>query len=237
MKNLHLIKKSTANYNYFFKLITSQQNASWLGWLVENDFFTDPLAVTTDHKGRSISTWWPIRYLASVTEKDPDGVTGVITQLKVINNPSIISELMGIALKLPVDYSITIKDKIFDYIKASDSLLGDNMPAKLLVRWVADDMLDVALEFLQVLVQRTDKIYCTSWQCQQLLDDGLLPLIEEKPLEVARVLVIALQAQSLTASYGYGYEQNFSDLDDVTFTKTVHQALILSCEDVYQQKN
>ncbi len=237
MKNktrlLKIIKSSDANRKYFFKLIIDSRSAQWLAWLEDNGFFADlPEPEKLASGSLHAKKWFPGRYLIRVAKQEPAKVVQIVLQLGVVNNAGIASDLLEIALQLPIQESLEIKEKIFAYLKKG-ILLHDSLLFNLLARWIKHNCLTEALELLQIITQSIPENYFTSWQCQQLLDDGVLPLIEQKPLPVAEILIAAIASRLSMGTYRYKLFP--SEHDDIDFDEMLTTSLTVACESFYEK--
>lgn len=102
IERVELIRASAANLEYFF----SHADASWLPFLLEEDFFLKPLpperGVTKEGQ-----TWvrfpnWPeSQYLARVAADDPERVVEAIKRIPVTTNPRVHQDIVSAATAMP----------------------------------------------------------------------------------------------------------------------------------------
>ena len=150
----------------------------------------------------------------------PDEVINLILDLPKVNNPSVYSEILEIALQLHGEQSVKLKPKILESIDINDRLLARKY-ADLLAHWVAENQTSAALELTKVLVEfvpdpqseakqkrrRKNPTLDTLWETslepsprigssgyRDIMSKGVRPLAEKEPYQVARLLIDATAA-------------------------------------------
>ena len=207
---LSLIERRGANFAFFFERVN---DASWLSILRAKGYFDHPLKAEPVGDGSIVfPLWWPIRYLAKVSEAAPDEVIELVLQLPKVDNPQVYEDILDIALRLPGEQSAQLKPKILEYTSIEYQFLVHRY-ADLLAHWTAEQQITAALELSKVLVQFSPDPDSESkqarrkenpddwttrlephprfkeWDYQKILETGVHPLAERTPYQVAHLLI------------------------------------------------
>lgn len=215
-----LIQRRGANFVFFFKHAAQTADATWLPFLNERRYFTDPPNVESIGGNRVIFPfWWPIHYLAKIANQVPDEIIEIVRRLPTVDNPSVYSEILEIALQLDGEQSAKLKPKILEYADL-DFQLGTHRYADLLAHWTAENQTAAALELTEVLVEfapdpqskakekrrkknptyfATFTAFCMtslepsprigSSEYREIMSKGVRPLAEKEPGQVALILI------------------------------------------------
>ncbi len=214
---LELIKRRGANYRFFFEYA---KNPVWIPILKDQGFFNSPPSVKLDDEGYVIYPFWPpISYLKRVANDDPEQVVDILVELPKTDNPAVLQEICDIACAIEdIELSLKLKPWISRYVKLSnpEDLLYDSI-IKILNHWIggSKDLVKEALEISKIAVSfRADpmseekqarrlknpkdrKTFLEPsprfdlWEYQQILENGIRPLCEKDPYQIARILIDA----------------------------------------------
>ena len=209
---LFLIERRGANFAFFFE---RANDASLLPILSARGYFSHPLKAEPVGDGRvSFPPWWPIHYLAKVSEAAPDKVIELVLQLPKVDNPRVYDNILDIALRLPGEQSVKLKPKVLEYAGMDYQFLTYRY-AELLAHWTAEQQIAAALDLAKVLVQfapdpdseskqarrkENPRDWTTllaprprfdQWDYQEILEKGVRPLAGREPCQTARLLVDA----------------------------------------------
>ena len=218
-KTLKLIKKGTGSRYFFFRL----KNPLWIQPLVERGYFQSPPSKIkyfddySDDVYVQYPSWPELQYLKNMSRDVPDEVINVVLDLPPVDNPSVYSEILEMALQLHGEQSVKLKPKILESTDINDRLLARKY-ADLLAHWVAENQTVAALELTKVLVEfvpdpqsetkqkrrRKDPTPATLWETslepsprigyseyRAIMSKGVRPLAEEEPYQVACFLIDA----------------------------------------------
>lgn len=121
MRNaLLLMRKSGANYVYFWKHLNSTK---WLSFLKDSGCFENP-------------NWHPVYYLSRIANEKPIPVTHIIENLPNTDNQSIMRTIVEIAVNLKdINNSLRLYSKIRKYINGNDLNLALDPIIRILRRW------------------------------------------------------------------------------------------------------
>ena len=147
-KALDSVKKVTARKYFFSRL----ENPLWLKPLTKRNCFKSPPKTQRFNDGTVIYPYWhEIQYLKNVCKNVPDEVVNLVMELPKIDNPVVYDGILDIALQLPREYSVKLKDKILEYA-GMDHQWRTYRYAKLLKRWVEENQTSAALELADILI-------------------------------------------------------------------------------------
>ena len=148
-KALDSVKKVTARKYFFSRL----ENPLWLKPLAERDCFKYPPKIQRFDDGTVIYPYWhEIQYLKNVCSEMPDEVVNLVMGLPKIDNPVVYDGILDIALQLPGEYSVKLKDKILHYT-SMERQFGTYKYANLLERWTKENQTSAALELAKILIK------------------------------------------------------------------------------------
>ena len=150
---LSLIERRGANSFFFFKQASENADATWLPFLEKKGYFAHPPSVHIINDDSVIFPfWWPIRYLAKISNKAAaDEVVKLVLQLPKVNNPSVYDGILDVALQLHGEQSAKLKPKILESISIEYES-PRNRYADLLEHWIKHDSTSAALELSRILV-------------------------------------------------------------------------------------
>ena len=268
-----LIERSGANLVFFFKQISEAADVTWLPVLKKRGYFAHPPNVQLiDEDSVIFPFWWPIHYLAKISNQAPDEVIELVENLPPVNNPLIYNGILEIALQLPADRSARLKPKILKSVNI-EYQSRIHKYADLLAHWVKENQISAALELSKILISFTPDpesrekrkrrkenlmdlrtaLYPSPrinnpWEYSEIMTNGVYPLAESKPYEVARFLVYAVsnmyrmrmhqdtpdKAQDFSDIWypclQHGPDKSYDDPD-----KTLVYGLTFACEKVFEK--
>ena len=210
-----LIERRGANFVFFFTQISEKSDVTWLPFLEKKGYFANPpKAYLTDDDSVIFPFWWPIRYLAKISNHAPNKVIKIVLQLPKVNNPLVYDGILDVALQLSGEKSVELNPKILEYTNI------DHQPrihkyGNLLAHWTVKNQTEAALELSKVLVafvpdpqseekQKLRRENPMSWgtllhpeprinpsEYSEIMTKGVCSLAESEPYEVARLLIYA----------------------------------------------
>ena len=208
-KALDSVKKITAR-KYFF---SNLENPLWLKPLAERACFKYPPKTQRFDDGTVIYPYWyEIEYLKNVCKDVPDEVVKLLINLPETDNSVVYDGILDIALQLPPEYSVKLKDKILKYA-GMEHQFRTYRYANLLGYWIEENQISDALELSKVLVafapdpQSEEKQELrkenpmdsntllepsprmTPREYRDIMLKGILPLTESDPYKVACILI------------------------------------------------
>ena len=135
---------------YFFSRL---ENPLWLQPLTERKRFKYPPKTQRFDDGTVIYPYWhELIYLKNVCHDLPDKVVALLLNLPESDNPVVYDGILDIALELPVEYSVKLKDKIFHFT-SMERQFGTYRYANLLERWAKEGQTSTALELAKILIK------------------------------------------------------------------------------------
>ena len=206
-----LMEKRGANYTFFFK---NAQDPLWIPILKERGYFSVTPDGEQNSEGRSSPLWWPLHYLSRVTDAGEE-VVDLILNLPEVSDQQTKYKILDIARMLPGSQSKSLKPKVLDGMQETLGVLG-HMYSEVLVHWVSQDEIQVALELVSMLVRFApdpkleDKrnfnqrfgidspplaepvSILGKWEYSETFQKGVRPLAEKEPLATAVVLANVL---------------------------------------------
>ena len=208
-KALTSIKKVTARKYFFSRL----ENPLWLQPLAERGRFKyPPKALRYDDGTVGYPYWHEIQYLKNVCADLPNEVIDLVVNLPKVDNPVVYDGILDIALQLPCEYSVKLKDKILEYA-GMEHQLHPYKYADLLNHWTFEHQTSAALELTKMLIEFVPDPQSESKQKRRIenpMDSntllkpsprmlpgeyrdimlkGILPLTESDPYKVACILI------------------------------------------------
>ena len=211
-----LIERRGANFVFFFKQVSEKADVTWLPDLEKKGYFAHPPNVELIDDSVTFPFWWPIRYLATISNQVPDKVIELVENLPPVNNPLVYDGVMEIALQLHGDQSAKLMPKILESVKIEYQSRTYRY-ADLLAHWVKENQISIALKLSRILVafapdpQSKEKQQRRKenpmdfgatlrplprindpWEYSRIMTDGVYPLAESAPYEVACLLIYAV---------------------------------------------
>ena len=148
-----LIERRGANFVFFFRQVSENADVTWLPYLKKRGYFAHPpTAQRSDDDSVILPFWWPIHYLEKISNQAPDEVIELVEVLPPNNNALVYDSILDIVLQLPIEYSVTLKDKILEYAGMEHQFRAYRY-AKLLERWTKENQTSAALELAKILVK------------------------------------------------------------------------------------
>ena len=211
-KVLASVKKETDRQYFFSRL----KNPFWIQPLAERGYFQYPPGVRHLPDGYVQLPVWPeLQYLKNMSDHAPDEVIAIVSQLPEVDNPRIYDDILDIALRLSGEQSAKLKSKMLEYARIKHQFLAHRY-ADLITHWTTDNILQAALELLEILVkfesdpqsknkqtrQKENSDDWTTWlepsprfghwEYQEILEKSVRPLAEKEPFKVAHILIDAV---------------------------------------------
>ena len=212
-----LIERRGANFVFFFKQVSENTDVMWLPYLEKKGYFAHPPNTQLiDDDSVIFPFWWPIHYLAKISNQAPDEVIELVKNLPPVNNPLVYDDILEIALQLNGDQSAKLKPKMLESV-GIEYQSRTHRYADLLAHWVKENQISAALELSKILVafapdpqsrekqkrRREDPIKWgpllypaprikNSWEYSRIMTNGVYPLAESESYEVARLLIFAV---------------------------------------------
>ena len=212
---LRLVKKGTGSRYFFSRL----KNPLWIQPLVERGYFESPPSIRYFDDGYVQFPSWPeLQYLKNVSHDEPDKVANLILDLPPVDNPSVYSEILEIALQLHGEQSVKLTPKILESIDIDCQFLPHRY-GDLLAHWTAENQTSAALELTRVLVEFVPDVQSetkqkrrrensadlgTFWETslkpsprieprayREMSSKGVCPLAEKEPYQTVRLLIDA----------------------------------------------
>ena len=211
-KALNSIQKGTGRKYFFSRL----ENPLWLKPLAERNCFVSPPKTQRYDNGSIIYPYWhELTYLKNICNEEPDEIISIVIDLPDTDNPVIYDGILEIALELPGEYSVKLKDKILEYDGMEQQFLTHRF-ADLLEHWRKENQTSAAYELAKVLIafqpdpkseekwkQRVNandwrdlggthlypKSKFSHWEYRDIMSKGIRPLAEMQPFKVACLLM------------------------------------------------
>lgn len=234
-----LIERRGANFVFFFRQVSENADVTWLPYLEKKGYFAHPPNVQLiDDDSVIFPFWWPIRYLAKISNQAPEEVIELVEHLPPVNNPLVYDGILEIALQLHGDQSAKLKSKILESVNIEYRSRAHRY-ADLLAHWVKKNQIYAALELSRILVafapdpQSKEKqqrrkenpmdfvptLYPSPriknpWEYSKIMTDGVYPLAESESYEVACLLISAVSKMFRLRVHqdSPGKTQDFSDI-------------------------
>ncbi|MFK7911633.1 MAG: PIN domain-containing protein [Akkermansiaceae bacterium] len=268
---MSLLEARGTNYDYFFRHAADK---IWFDPLKEGGYFSDPPAAELDAEGRRRASWWPpLQYLHEVYGQIPEEVLSVLDALPVSDNPTVSEGIVDIVLKArEPELTLRMKDHILAFVDHAtwnqDKLIALLKMPFLFEKAFAEFTESLLLKIVEfrpdpqaqekVARHKADpKDWGTSlkpqpkldpWVYQEVLKNGVCPLTEQEPYQVARILIDAtasmLRLSMHEEQISSGKDQDLSEIWCPRLNKVtrsygdVKQMLVKSmtsaCERVYE---
>ena len=268
---LLLLKSRGSNYDYFFQ---NADDAVWLKPLSEEGYFLNPPDVEQTTKGQYIIPKWPpLEYLIRIFDAAPVEVNGIIASLPNTDNFWVLEGILKIVLKADSADAISRFSRfviafiencrwghelIISLLKKHflfDAQLSEATPALLfkIVEFRKDPLEQEKRsrrkenpEAMNSLLEPTPRF--KRWEYRQILEKGILPLAEQEPYQVARLLVDAVASMIRLGMHQEDFEkgsgQDYSEIWCRRLNRPGHnqdvrgllvQTLTYACEQVYEK--
>ena len=252
-----LIERRGANFVFFFRQVSENSDVTWLPYLEKKGYFDHPPNVQIDDDSVIFPFWWPIHYLAKISNQAPDEVIELVENLPSVTNPLVYVGILEIALQLHGDQSAKLKSKILESVSV-EYQSRTHKYADLLAHWVKENQISAALELSKILVafapdpqskekQQRRMPQINPWEYAEIMTNGVYPLAEIEPYEVAHLLIYAVSNMFRLRIHqdSPGKEQDFSDIwiprlhePDKSYDnhdKTLVYGLTFACEKVFEK--
>ena len=251
--------KKEHHRKYFFSRL---ENPLWIEPLAERGYFKYPPRSQRFDDGTIQFPYWPdIQYLTNVCRDAPDEVINLVMDLPEIDNPVVYDGILDIALQLHGEQSVKLKSKILEYANMEHQL-SRHKYAELLSHWTTENQTSAALELSKVLVAFTvsppsadqetflDPLpQMDFWDYRDIMFEGVRPLAERKPYQVALILIdatvnmIRLQTHPVDrdkeedGSELWCQQLRESDDDYENPRETLVHTLTFACEKVFEKSS
>lgn len=208
----------------------------------------------------------------TVAEDAADQVIDILLALPKIDNPRVYDDILAIALRLNGKGSSRLLPKVLEYTELDNQFLTHRYP-ELLQYWAAQGNVNEALEVVKRLVpfredrrakekrllrKKSPNAFGSmlepaprfdQWEYQQILENGVRPLAEREPYQVARILIDAVSSMIRLGMHAEDFDkardEDYSELWCVRLDKAdsdhrevkaslVH-TLTHACEQVYER--
>ena len=271
-RTLALFENETDRHYFFSRL----KNPQWIQPLSERGCFKSSPDIRYLPDGHVQYPFWPeLQYLKNVCKDAPEEVIQLLLQLPAVDNPRVYGNMLDIALELDGEQSVQLKPKILEYAKLEHQF-SPYKYLELLVHWIAENQNEAALELANILVQfipdpqaeekqkqrrenSKDPIRSMmTWltpaprfndNYQEILNEGVRPLAEKEPYQVACMLIDATASIIRLGNYEDHLEsdtsQDFSETwcprlnkqswNYTDFGEILVYTLTYTCEKVYEQ--
>ena len=221
---LKLITRRGANYRFFFSHV---KDGVWLEPLRSNGYFDNPPDIEETPDGDDRAPFWqPINYLVRVCETNPEQVLAILENLPKTSNPHILEGIMDVVLKSDsVEVTNRLSSRILSFL--DHAIWGHNKIIELLKKPFLFDrkLAGFTSAFLRKLVglvpdpkSRTTRLepspHYNQWEYQQILENGIRPLCEKEPYQIARILIDAT-ASMIRVSRHQGYLDREEDSSEI----------------------
>lgn len=269
---LQLLKSRGSNYDYFFQNV---RDPIWLDHLSSHGFFLNPPEVEkTAENVYRIPDWPPLYYLVRVYESAPLKTLAEIEKIPDTNNFRVLESIVEIVLKSDsVETVVRFSRRILSFIdnihwgheKIVELLKKPFFLNKKLSEFSSSLLFKLA-EFLpdpktgekQKRRRENPEDWATSlepnprfdeWEYQQILENGIRPLAEQEPYQVARILIDATSNMIRLSIHqddiDKGSDEDFSEIwcrhldhpdrDYQVSKETLVHTLTFACGKVYEK--
>ena len=266
---LSSVKKET-DRKYFFSRLN---NPLWVGPLRERGCFNSPPGEKQLPDGYVQYPHWPeLTYLVTIAGEATDQIIDIVLALPKTDNPRVYDDILTIALKLEGKESARLLPKLVEYTELENQFLAYRYP-ELLQHWASQGNTNEALEIIKRLIpfredsrsREKQKLHTENPnalgtaleptprldQCeyQQILEEGVQPLAENDPYQVARILIDAVASMIPMGIHPKDFEKrkdedfseiwcsqlDKSDRDYQDVKETLVHTLTYACEKVYNK--
>jgi predicted nucleic acid-binding protein len=269
---MQLLESRGSNYDYFFQ---NADDAVWLEHLSKRGYFLNPPDPEQTTEGHYVVPWWPpLEYLIRIFDAVPAEVMDIVSALPNTDNFRILEGIFKIILKADSpDALLRFSRFITSFIEncrwgheliisllnkpyVFDSRLSDVTPALLLK--IVEFRRDPREQEKRSQRKDDPASWNTSlepvprfdqWEYQQILEEGIRPLAEHEPYQVARILIDAVASMIRLGMHPEDFEQgNDQDYSEIWCRRldrptrnyqdtreTLVQTLTYACEQVYEK--
>ncbi len=213
-KALASVKKETDRQYFFSRL----KNPLWIQPLKDRGYFQLPPGVKHLPDGSIQFPFWPeFSYLVQVFDSEPEKVLGILEQLPDTDNPRILEEIIDVVLKADSPEVIhRFANKIMAFVDNAwvNIWMGHDNIIELLkkpylfekpLEGFASSLLSKVVEFrpdpqsedkqtwrresqdVMTLLEPVPRF--SRWEYQEILNNGVWPLAEKEPYQVALILI------------------------------------------------
>ncbi|MDE0554592.1 MAG: hypothetical protein OXI24_10280, partial [Candidatus Poribacteria bacterium] len=211
-----LIEKALGSFKkehhrkYFFSRL---ENPLWLKPLAERGCFKYPPKAQRFDDGTVQFAYWPeIQYLRNVCSEMPDEVVKLLIDLPETDTAVVYDGILDIALQLPAEYSVELKDKILHYT-SMERQFRTYRYADLLEHWTKENQTSAALELTKILIKfapdpqseekrkkRQESVNdwraaigtllhpipkYSHWEYANIMSKGVRPLVKKEPFKIS----------------------------------------------------
>jgi len=150
LKALASIRKSRANYEYFFKSLTS---SNWIEPLAKHGLFTEPPKPIQEGNHIRFPGWPESEYLARVASQAPELVTKTLLTLSNVDNPRVQEDVADAALAMPPNIAAKLTKQLCNYLTLTPyHLLFPERLSKVATHFAAGGKSKAALQILRSLL-------------------------------------------------------------------------------------
>lgn len=148
---VHLIRKTTANHEYFFDNL---EDPGWLRVLADEGFFKQPIEPERGDGWIRYPFWSESRYLARTAAKAPNDVFEIATRIGPTENARVHEDLLRISAQLPGKMAAKLVRREAGWLRDHDGHLMSLPEAagEALAHLAEEQELDVAYEFARALL-------------------------------------------------------------------------------------
>jgi hypothetical protein len=245
------IRKSRANYDYFFERLSSPD---WIRPLRQHGLFDNPPPLEIDDRGIRAEPWPPSKYLARVASKSPEEVLDVILAVST-SNERVHEDFARAAASMPaylgrqwaVQELVWLRESSRLYFLLPQELVG------LVETLAAGDEVNLAIALIEELFRPLATPTETAgllnldsaaprfskWNYGDLLDRAAMATVQLAPAETIRTLV-RLLADAIALAFQDGSEPPEDDLSFMWRTRVannerddrnIQQALVSTLRD------
>lgn len=187
-RTLELIRRNAVTYAHFFNGL---KDASWLDFLVAEDFFKNPPPPEEGEEWVRFPDWPESAYLARIAAMEPDRVAEIAAAIPPTENVRVMTDLATIAAALPMQSAARLARRLREWMPEHHILLALPEAAARLVAHLArlgdlDTALDLVGEVLRiegeerpsVVSPRTEPVgRLDRWEYGQVLEEVMPALL------------------------------------------------------------
>ena len=269
---MKLLKSGGSNYDYFFQ---NAENPVWLDHLSKKGYFDNSPDIEKTTDGYiHVPGWPPLDYLNRIFNDAPAKVMDILSKLPDTDNYWVLKGIFQIVLKADSpDAVLRFSRFITSYIEncrwGQDhiiSLLEKSYIFDSKLSKVTPGLLLKVVEFRRDPCEQEKELWrkdnpeawdtllepaprFTEWEYQQILEQGVRPLADHEPYQIARILIDAVASMIRLGmhqqDFDKGIEEDHSevwcrkldkpDRGHKNIREILVQTLTYSCEQVYRQ--